>query len=88
MRYLVKARVKPGQELAEVPGLISSSSIQPRLNGLFCQLLRDFANRWLIFTVVAQEYIEDFSVVVLRAHTETILYGKHGTKTKQLRRIC
>jgi hypothetical protein len=34
------------------------------------------AYRWLVLAIVAQKYIKDFCVGVLRAHKETILYGE------------
>src|SRR6516164_1211906 len=52
--------------------------IQPSFNVLLRQPLRDLTNSRLVFAVVAQENIKDFSFGVLRDHTE-------GTYTKNAR---
>src|SRR6516225_743564 len=46
--------------------------IQPWLDAFLDQLLRYFADGWLVLAVVAQEDIKDFSFGVLLAHQRTI----------------
>ena len=61
--------------------------IQPWLDILRGQLLRDLTDGWLVLAVVAQEDIKDFRFGALCVHTGAILWGKHTSNTTQLRRM-